>query len=96
MQGTVTRLRRYTMKANKPGPADEGGQDYCPDLSSLENMHEAGILHCMRMRFTAGNLDVDAQKVEISTFCRSALCSPATSSSLLDWLSAHTTCSSLC
>ena len=41
-----------------------GGQDFAADLSDLENMHEAGILHCLRMRFTCGDLSPDAEKVE--------------------------------
>lgn len=56
--------RSYTMKANKSGGPDVGGQDFAADLSDLENMHEAGILHCLRMRFTCGDLSPDAEKVE--------------------------------
>ena len=66
--GEVKRLRKYTMKANKPGLAIDGGQDMCPDLSQLENMHEAGILHCMRMRFTDGKLEEEMIECKYTAF----------------------------
>eukprot|EP01051_Picozoa_sp_SAG22_P023589 SAG22_NODE_6154_length_892_cov_0.715006_1_plen_263_part_01 len=65
--GEVKRVRKHTMKANKPGLAggpDGDGQDMCPDLSALENMHEAGILHCMRMRFCNGKILPGEEMVE--------------------------------
>ena len=39
------------MFANKQGSMEEGGQDFCKDLSDLEFMNEPAILNCMRMRF---------------------------------------------
>eukprot|EP01052_Picozoa_sp_SAG31_P015862 SAG31_NODE_1032_length_10231_cov_3.718417_2_plen_1552_part_00 len=50
------RMRKHTMKVNRKE------QDLCADLSGLDNMNEAAILHCLRMRYC--DCDIEAEMVQ--------------------------------
>lgn len=49
--------RKDTLPANPPS------QDMVKDLGELDNLHEAGLLHCMGMRYCGGHRDDGAAGV---------------------------------
>lgn len=62
-QGEMVKVARKDLQAANPPT-----QDMCQDLGDLDNLHEAGLLHCMGMRYCGGDKKGMGVKALYSTF----------------------------